>query len=81
MAPDWPASEHDGCYRILVEGEPDLRCDLTIGGPEDFSEQGMLATTMRVVNAIPAVCEAAPGLVSSPELPPLLPRHAFEVRS
>ena len=30
--------------------------------PDDFSEQGMIATTMRVVNAIPYVCAAAPGL-------------------
>jgi hypothetical protein len=81
IAPDWPSSERDGTYRILVEGEPDLRCDLTLGGPEDFTQQGMVATAMRVVNAIPAVCEAAPGLVGSPELPPLLPRHAFRLRS
>jgi hypothetical protein len=35
---------------------------------------------MRVVNAIPYVCEAAPGIVSSMDLPPLLPRHAFDAR-
>jgi hypothetical protein len=37
----------------------------------------MLATAMRVVNAIPFVCEAPPGLVTSADLPPTLPRHAF----
>ena len=38
----------------------------------------MIATAMRVVNAIPYVCDAAPGLVTSAELPPTLPRLAFE---
>ena len=38
----------------------------------------MIATAMRVVNAIPYVCEAPPGLVTSAELPPTLPRHAFD---
>jgi hypothetical protein len=33
---------------------------------------------MRVINAIPYVCEAAPGLVTSADLPATLPRHAFE---
>jgi hypothetical protein len=39
----------------------------------------MIATTMRVVNAIPYVCAAPPGIVSSADLPTLLPRHAFEL--
>ena len=46
--------------------------------PGDFSAQGMVATAMRVVNAIPWVCAAPPGLVSSCDLPLTLPRHAFE---
>jgi hypothetical protein len=37
----------------------------------------MLATAMRVVNAIPEVCRAAPGLVSSADLPLTLPVGAF----
>ena len=77
LAPDWPTSERDGTYRILVEGEPSLRCDLSFGREGDVSSQGMIATTMRVVNAIPFVCDAAPGLVSSMDLPPLLPPAPF----
>jgi hypothetical protein len=61
--------------RVLAE-RPDL--ELTLGTAEDFSKQGMIATTMRVVNAIPYVCDAPPGLVSSADLPPPLPRHVFE---
>jgi hypothetical protein len=81
IAPDWPSAARDGTYRVLFEGEPDLCCELQVGGAADFSEQGMLATAMRVVNAIPFVCEAPPGLVSSSELPATLPRHAFAAGS
>jgi hypothetical protein len=78
IAPDWPTASRDGTYRVLFAGEPDLTCELQIGRPEDFSSQGMLATAMRAVNAIPYVCAAAPGIVSSAELPLTLPRRAFE---
>jgi hypothetical protein len=77
VAPDWPTSERDGTYRIVLDGEPSLSCELCFGGPDDFSDQGMLATAMRVVNAIPEVCRAAPGLVSSADLPLTLPVGAF----
>jgi hypothetical protein len=77
LAPEWPTSERDGTYRIVVEGEPGLECELRLGGPDNFSEQGMLATAMRVVNAIPAVCRSAPGLVSAVDLPLTLPVGAF----
>jgi hypothetical protein len=80
IAPDWPTASRDGTYRVLVDGDPSFSCELTFGGPTDFTEQGMIATAMRVVNAIPYVCAAPPGLVSSADLPPLLPRHAFERR-
>jgi hypothetical protein len=77
LAPDWPSAARDGTYRIAFDGEPSLACELTLGSPRDFSAQGMIATALRVVNAIPYVCEAKPGLVSSAELPPTLPRGAF----
>jgi hypothetical protein len=81
VAPDWPTADAPGTYRIVVEGDPSFQCDLTLGSQESFTEQGMIATTMRVVNAIPYVCDAPPGIVSSAELPPLLPKHAFEKAS
>jgi hypothetical protein len=81
LAPDWPSARRDGTYRVVVEGEPSLQCELTVGTPETFSAEGMLATAMRVVNAIPAVCAAPPGLVSSLDLPLTLPQHAFQTRS
>jgi hypothetical protein len=81
IAPDWPTADRAGTYRIVVEGDPSFQCDLNFGTEETFSEQGMVATTMRVVNAIPYVCNASPGLVSSADLPRLLPRYAFDSAS
>jgi 2,4-diaminopentanoate dehydrogenase len=78
LAPHWPTAERDGTYRVVVDGDPGLQCDLTVGGtPETASASGMVATTMRIVNAIPNVCAAPPGLVSSLDLPLTLPRGAF----
>jgi hypothetical protein len=77
LAPDWPTATRDGTYRIVIDGEPSLTCELTLG-TTDTSHDGMVATTMRVVNAIPYVCDAPPGIVTSTELPLTLPRHAFD---
>ena len=79
LAPDWPTAERDGTYRITIDGEPTLSCELQLGTAASFSLDGMLATTMRVVNAIPFVCDAAPGIVTSASLPLTLPRHAFDL--
>jgi len=77
IALDWPTAERDGTYRITVEGDPSFQSELTFGNATDHSEHGMVATTMRVVNAIPAVCAATPGLVSAAELPLTLPVAPF----
>ena len=78
LAPEWPTAGRDGTYRIVVDGEPSLTCALELGGADDYAEHGMMATTMRVVNAIPVVCDAEPGIVTATDLPLTLPRHAFE---
>ncbi len=77
VAPQWPRASRDGVYRVIIEGRPRLSCELAVGNPEDFSLQGMLATAMRAVNAIPYVCEAAPGLLSALELPITAPQSAL----
>lgn len=78
LVPEWPSAPRDGTYRVIIEGEPNLTCELLIGTETDYYEAGMLATAMRIVNAIPFVVEAAPGLVSSLDLPLTTPRHAFD---
>jgi len=78
LAPEWPTAEHDGTYRVTVEGEPSLTCELRLGGDDGPSRAGMVATTMRVVNAIPYVCDAPPGIVTSLDLPMTLPHRPFD---
>ncbi len=56
IAPDWPTARRDGTYRLLIEGDPSYQCELTLGSADDYSDHGMVGTTMRIVNAIPAVC-------------------------
>jgi hypothetical protein len=77
LAPEWPTAARDGTYRIAFDGEPGLTCELTLGRPDDFSHHGMVATTMRVVNAIPFVCDAEAGILTSVDLPLTVPRYAL----
>jgi 2,4-diaminopentanoate dehydrogenase len=77
LAPEWPTARRDGTYRIEIEGNPDLTCELTVGKPETASDDGMVATTMRLVNAIPYVCDAPAGLATSLDLPLTTPRFAL----
>lgn len=81
VAPDWPSSERDGTYRLQIEGDPKMSCDFFLGDPDNFSDQGMIATTMRVVNAIPAVCAAEPGILTALDAPFTLPKDAFTARA
>jgi hypothetical protein len=79
LAPEWPTAGCDGTYRVVVDGDPSFTCELRLGrSGDDSSEAGMVATTMRVVNAIPFVCDADAGIVTSTDLPLTLPRHAFD---
>ncbi len=80
VAPDWPRSENDATYIVDIDGDPPIQCRLTLGPPEgyDAGEAAMTATAMRAVNAVPYVVEAAPGLLSSLDLPVTAPRHVFE---
>ena len=83
LAPHWPTAERDGTYRVVVDGDPTMQTDFTVGATgETANDEGMVATTMRIINAIPAVCTAPHGLVSSLDLPLTLPRYPFthEVR-
>jgi 2,4-diaminopentanoate dehydrogenase len=63
MTPNWPVE--DG-YVIEIEGEPGVRCRLEPIGPHF---DGATTTAMPVVNAIPQVCAAPPGIVNHRDLP------------
>ena len=70
LAPDWPQPPGQGGYRVVISGEPNYTLDLQmLGGDGDHNTAGLKATAMRLVNAIPAVVAAEPGLVTSLDLP------------
>lgn len=70
LAPDWPAPPGVGGYRITIEGSPTITCELmTAGDGGDENSGGLIVTAMRLINSIPAVCDAAPGLLSALDLP------------
>jgi 4-hydroxy-tetrahydrodipicolinate reductase len=58
-------------YRVIIEGFPNITCELKFAGGDD----GMAATAMRAVNAIPAVCSARSGLLTPHDLPYTVGRH------
>lgn len=63
MTPDWPVT--DG-YVVEIEGDPGVR--LKIEGLDGHLD-GATTTAMPVVNAVPAVCVAPPGIVNQVGLP------------
>ena len=70
LAPEWPQPAGVGCYRVTVRGEPNYTLDLQLVGTDgDHNTAGLKATAMRLVNAVPAVVAAPPGLLSALDLP------------
>lgn len=71
LEPDWPAPlAGEGCYRVEIDGEPRLALELGHHGQYgDHNVSGMIMTAQRLVNAVPAVVTAPPGLVSPLDLP------------
>jgi 4-hydroxy-tetrahydrodipicolinate reductase len=74
LDPGWPLAEG---YRIEIEGEPAISTRVALKQPAraELSRErhpmglAWIATAMPVVNAIPAVCRAAPGVCSYLDLP------------
>jgi 2,4-diaminopentanoate dehydrogenase len=85
LAPEWGPGAQLPVYRVRIEGEPDIACDMTAsladpkasGSAMEAGAGAMVSTAMRVVNAIPYVVEAKPGLLSVLDLPLTLPRNAL----
>jgi hypothetical protein len=83
IAPDWPqphisieprdfgygAASGRGAYRVEVEGSPSMRCELELADHHDHDLGARMAGASRMVNAVPAVCEARPGLLTALDLP------------
>jgi hypothetical protein len=83
IAPDWPqphisiqprdlgygGASGQGVYRVEIEGSPSMRCEFEIADDHDHDLGARMAGASRMVNAIPAVCAAKPGLLSALDLP------------
>jgi 2,4-diaminopentanoate dehydrogenase len=66
----WPQPPGHGGYRVQVTGEPNYTLELQLMGTDgDHNTAGLKATAMRLVNAIPAVMAAEPGIVTALDLP------------
>ncbi|BBZ40315.1 NAD(P)H-dependent amine dehydrogenase family protein [Mycobacterium conspicuum] len=80
VAPSWPTSDCDATYRVDIEGDPEVHCVMTMGAAvgHGAGHAAMMSTAMRVVNAVSYVVDAAPGLLSSLDIPTTLPRHVFD---
>lgn len=71
LCPEWPQpAQPGGNYRIEITGEPSYALDLCLASPNgDHNHAGLVATAMRLVNAIPAVVAAPPGICTTIDLP------------
>ena len=61
VATDWPRGNHS----VTIEGSPRIHLEFEATWIDD----GLAATAMHAINAIPAVCEAAPGIKTFLDLP------------
>lgn len=72
-APDWPRGQG---YRIEITGEPNVHLELELSSEQgDHNHAGCLATAMHVINAIPHVVEADPGVLTFLDMPQYSARH------
>ncbi len=70
LSPQWPQPTGQGCYRVVVSGEPNFTLDLHgLASDGDHNTANLKATAMRLVTAVPAVVAAQPGLVTALDLP------------
>ncbi len=71
LCPEWPQpAQPGGSYRVEVTGEPSYAMDLCLSSRKgDHNHAGLVATAARIVNAIPAVVAAPPGIRTTLDLP------------
>ncbi|OSC40905.1 diacylglycerol kinase [Mycobacterium decipiens] len=71
LCPSWSQpAQPGGSYRIDVTGEPSYTMDVCLRSRRgDHNHAGLVATAMRIVNAIPAVVAAEPGIRTTLDLP------------
>jgi hypothetical protein len=79
IAPDWP---HGKGYSIQIEGEPRMKLTLDMEDRHgDHAVGGVILTATRLVNAIPAVVEHGPGMLSALDLPLITGKGLYKSKS
>lgn len=75
IAEDWGLRESG--WKILTEGDAPLEVNISFPvSPEDYPLFTPGLTGHRAVNAIPVVCEAAPGIRTTADMPQVIARFA-----
>lgn len=71
LRPDWAQPAHPGgSYRVRIEGEPSYTVDIGIASEHgDHNHSAIVAAAGRIVNSIPAVVAAPPGIHNTLDLP------------
>lgn len=71
LCPDWPQpADPEGSYRVEITGEPSYALDLVTSSRNgDHNYATVLATGLRIVNAIPAVVASPAGILTALDLP------------
>jgi hypothetical protein len=74
QAPEWPHGLAGDAYRVVIDGSPRIDCEFNFREGDDHLAGGFNITAMRAVNAIPSLCAARPGVLSTFDLPPITGR-------
>jgi hypothetical protein len=72
LASDWPRppAGQRGSYAVRIEGDPSFEVAVLLHGTNGSpADAGNATAAARIVNAIPAVCAAPPGIVGPLDLP------------
>jgi hypothetical protein len=83
LDPAWTFGPAGQRYEMEVRGNPDFTVSIkgfqgVVG--EDGPEPGVVATAAHCVNSVPAVCAAAPGIATYPDLPLISGKAAPNLR-
>lgn len=72
LDPGWELM--DSGWRMQVDGDASLDVSIAFNVPkEDYSGYSPGLTAHPIINATPYVCDAAPGILQTSELPPIIP--------
>lgn len=67
VAPDWPVG--DARWILRVDGNPSVNSEIDISTTEDAGRGTSIAVATLLLNAVPTVCAAPPGLLDNLTLP------------